>query len=556
MSKILRVLVTFVGASILLVLLAIIGLVVFVNPNDLKPQISQAVAKYTGRELQLAGNIEWSIFPWLGLELNDAKLSNTPGFGDKPFAQIQKLDIQVRLLPLLHKQLEIGRLHAKGLMLYLVKNAQGKNNWQVSLTPSTATTSNKPTNNLKPLGFVVAGLDIQNGYILFDDRQKNKRFEVAQLQLKSANLTVDKRSPFFAQFNLRTNAPKLDATVKLASDLTLGAAAEKILLNKLNLDVLLKDPTYPKGQLPIALQADLMLDLDNQTFASEKFTITIAQNKFIGRIAGQNLLSDPSVSGVLTTEQFRSDKFIIQQIQLPFQFKSNTLSLNPITAKLYQGTYRGDVMLDLTTAIPRLIAHNQLTQVNVQSLFQAFNNKSQIQLAGLANINSKYATQGSDRTSMIKNLQGQGQLHLNNGAIKGINLSYWIALGKALLKHDEKPTASGPDTPFSTFSASFTIDKGILVNNDLTIRSGRFNINGKGSIDLPQQQIAYELQAQAVLANGSPDGIAIPIRITGQFNHIVIAPILDKLSLDIVKEKIKGTLQEQLKKLDLKKIFQ
>ncbi|MES2998886.1 MAG: AsmA family protein [Pseudomonadota bacterium] len=559
MSKILRVLVTLIGALILLALVAIIGLVVFVNPNDLKPQISQAVSKYTGRQLQLAGNIEWSIFPWLGLQLNNAKLSNTPGFGDKPFAQIQKLDIQVRLLPLLHKQLEIGKLHVKGLTLYLVKNAQGQSNWQVSPTPSpssTTTPSNTLPNNVKPLGFVVAGVDIQNGHIFFDDLQKNKHYEISQLQLKSANLTVNKRSPFFAQCHLKTNAPKLDATVKLTTDITLSADGEKIALNKLNLDTLLKDPTYPKGQLPVSLQADASLDLSNQTFASDKFTITIAENKFTGHIAGQNLLSNPSVSGVLTTEEFRSGKFSIQQVQLPFQFKNDTLSLNPITGKLYQGNYQGDATLDLTTTTPQLVAHNQLTQVNTQSLFQEFNKQSQIQLAGLANINFKFATQGGDKASLIKNLQGQGQLTLDNGAIKGINLSYWVALGKALLKHAEKPTASSPDTPFSKFSASFTIDKGILANNDLIISSGRLNISGKGYIDLPQEQISYELQAQPVLADGSPDGITIPIKITGQFSHIIIVPMLDKLSIDILKEKFKGKLQEQLKKLDLKKIFQ
>ena len=105
MLRILRIFITLVGAIILLGLVALIGLVVFVNPNDLKPQINQAVTKFTGRQLLLGGDIKWSIFPWLGLQLNDAKLSNNPGFGDNPFAQIKKLDIQVRLLPLLHKQL-------------------------------------------------------------------------------------------------------------------------------------------------------------------------------------------------------------------------------------------------------------------------------------------------------------------------------------------------------------------------------------------------------------------------------------------------------------------
>ena len=62
MLRILRIFITLVGAIILLGLVALIGLVVFVNPNDLKPQINQAVTKFTGRQLLLGGDIKWSIF--------------------------------------------------------------------------------------------------------------------------------------------------------------------------------------------------------------------------------------------------------------------------------------------------------------------------------------------------------------------------------------------------------------------------------------------------------------------------------------------------------------
>ncbi len=558
----LRALVTLICTFSLLILVAIIGLVVFVNPNDLKPQISQAVSKYTGRQLQLGGDIEWSLFPWLGLQLNDAKVSNTPGFGGKPFAEIQKLDIQVRLLPLLHKQLEVGKLHAKGLTLYLVKNAQGQANWEKihTATPPTAvaTSSSSDTlpNYLKPLSFGVAGLDIQDGQIFFDDQQKNKHVEISQLQLKSANLTINKSSPFSVKFNLKSNAPKLNAAVKLSTNITLNTDEKTLVLDKLNFDTLLKDPTYPKGELPVSLLGDVTLNLNDQTVASDKFIATIVQNKFVGHIKGQNLLSNPSLSGVLTTEQFKADKFSIQQVQLPFEFKNNTLTLNSITGKLYQGNYKGNATINLTTSTPQLATQGQLTQINTQSLFEQFNNKSQIQLVGLANVNFNLTTQGSDENTLIKNLQGQGQFNLDDGAIKGINLSYWVAMGKALLKHETSPTSDTSDTPFNKFLGSFTINKGILANNDLNVISGRLRIGGKGSVDLPQQLINYELNAQPILSDGSPDGIAIPIKITGQFHNIHVAPILDKLSIDIVKEKLKGKLQDQLKKLDLKKLFQ
>jgi AsmA protein len=551
MSKILRVLVTLIAALILLVLLAIIGLIVFVNPNDLKPQISQAVNKYTGRQLQLAGNIEWAIFPRLGLQLNDAKLNNTPGFGDKPFAQIKKLDIQVRLLPLLHKQLEIGKLYVNGLTLYLIKNAQGQNNWQrPNRSELTPTDANKPLNtNLRPLSFVIAGIDIQNGAIFFDDKQKNKHYQISQLQLKSTNITVNKSSPFFTQFKLNTNSPKLNANIKLATYITLSTDDKTIALNKLYLDILLNGATYPKAGLPISLQGDTTLNLNEQTFSSDQFTLSIAENKFTGNIAGQNLLDNPILSGVIKSEQFRASNLAIQQLELPFQFKNNKLSLDPITGQLYQGNYRGNVNVDLTKATPRFNTNSQFNQINIKSLFQTSQTKSQIQLAGLANVNFTLNSQGSDQDSLLKNLHGQGQFNLDNGAIEGINLSYWVAMGKALLNHQVAPNASSPITPFNKFMGSFTINRGILTSNDLSISSGHLTINGRGSIALPEQLINYDLHVQPVLADGRADGIAIPIRITGQFNNIRVTPMLDRLGVNIIKEKLKDRLQKHLQRI-------
>jgi AsmA protein len=558
MSKLFRILLTVIGVCILLILVAIFGLVVFVNPNDLKPQIIHAVNKYTGRQLQLGGNIEWSIFPWLGLQLNNAELSNTPGFGNKPFAQIQRLDIQVRLLPLLHKQLEIAKFQVNNPTLYLVRNPKGQTNWQV--TPTSPPTPLPPpegtvSSHLKPLSFVIAGVDIQNGHLFFDDQKKKKYYELTQLQLHSSNLSVNKSSPFLLQFNFYSKNPEQHAQIKLNTDITLSADEKTITFNKVDFNALWKNSTYPKGELPISVQGDATLNLNTQSFTANNLILIINQNKLVGHIEGQNLLNNLSLSGALKANQVQLNQLTLEEIQLPFQFHNNILSLDPILGKLYQGSLQGDARIDLSTATPRILTHQQFSHINMQALFQALKSNSLIQVAGLANIGFKLTTQGNDQNTLIQHLQGQGQFMLDNGMLKGINLSYWVAVGKALLHHQVAPVSSGPDTPFNQFMGSFTINNGIVTNNDLFISSGRLHINGKGSIDLPKQHIDYEVYAQAVLADGSPDGIAIPLSISGQFNNIRIAPSLDKLSVDITKEKIKGKIEDQLKKLDLRKLF-
>lgn len=560
MSKVLRILFTFISAIILLGLVSLIGLMVFVNPNDLKPQISQAVTKFTGRQLQLGGDIKWSIFPWLGLQLNDAKLTNNSEFSaSRPFAQVKKLDIQVRLLPLLHKQLEIGKLHVNGLTLYLVKNAKGRVNWEGPLTSSQKNSSgsgnNRLSDNLKPIGFIVTGLDIRDGHVIYSDQQKNKRLEITGLQLKSTNLAINKGSPFNIQFNLNANSPNINAAVKLSSDILLSTDRNHLEFNQLNLNIFLKGPNYPKGELPLSLKGNIDIDLNKQDIIVDQLVAAINQIELTGHLTGQHFLDNPLFSGTLNSPQIKTGKLIFHQIHLGFQFKNNLLALNPINAQFYQGSYQGSATVNLNLKVPVITAQNQFNQINTAWLFQDLTNKSQIQLAGLASLNLNISTQGDTADVLMRNLNGEGYFNLDQGALKGVNLSYWIALGKALLKHEATPKNTGSDTPFDKFKGSFNIHQGIISNNDLIISSSRLRVNGKGIFNLPLQQINYKLQAQLILADGSPEGIAIPIRVSGPVQHISISPILDQLSVDIIKEKLKGKLGDTLKKLELNKLF-
>src|ERR1700744_4414372 len=118
------------GGLVALIIVVLIGVRLFVDPNDYKDRIARAVKSSTGRELTLSGQMKLSVFPWIALELGPASLGNPPGFSDQPFAAVQHVALRVKLLPLLRKELEIGRIEVDGLDLRLLKNAAGRGNWQ------------------------------------------------------------------------------------------------------------------------------------------------------------------------------------------------------------------------------------------------------------------------------------------------------------------------------------------------------------------------------------------------------------------------------------------
>ncbi|GAC1453234.1 MAG: AsmA family protein [Steroidobacteraceae bacterium] len=118
------------GGLLALVALLLFAVRLFVNPNDFKGRIAQTVRSSTGRELLLPGDLKLAVFPWVALELGPASLGNPAGFSSEPFAAVRHAAVRVKLLPLLRRQLQIGRVEFDGLDVRLYKNAHGKGNWE------------------------------------------------------------------------------------------------------------------------------------------------------------------------------------------------------------------------------------------------------------------------------------------------------------------------------------------------------------------------------------------------------------------------------------------
>ncbi|MBK6599875.1 MAG: AsmA family protein [Proteobacteria bacterium] len=80
----------------------------------------------------MPGDLKLSVYPWLALNLGPASIGNPRGFGDAPFATLQHAAVRVKLLPLLRKELEVGRIEIDGLDVRLVQNEDGKGNWRTA----------------------------------------------------------------------------------------------------------------------------------------------------------------------------------------------------------------------------------------------------------------------------------------------------------------------------------------------------------------------------------------------------------------------------------------
>jgi uncharacterized protein involved in outer membrane biogenesis len=204
------------------IVLAVAGVAVFLatfDPNSYKPQIIAAVQSATGRTLTLGGRIGLSLSLQPTLEVSEVGFSNPPGFSRPQMATLQKLELQLALIPLLSKDVQIEQLVLDKPDILLETNAQGQSNWQISpagtpqAAPSPAPPSPAPTGATAapPPSIALSSLKIEGGTLAMRDATGH----TTTLALKQ--LTASAATPT-APLHLALDATYNGAPVSLTAD--------------------------------------------------------------------------------------------------------------------------------------------------------------------------------------------------------------------------------------------------------------------------------------------------------------------------------------------------
>jgi AsmA protein len=152
-------------ALALLLVLAVLSLVWFVDPNAWRPRIAQSASAALGREVRLGGDLHWNIGWNIAIASEGGTVANAAGFGTTPFAQWQRLRFGLDARALLGKRLVIDQLAIDGLQVNLQRNAAGAGNW--IFMPATA----DPNADPRPITLQVAAIQLRDSQVSFSDAQ-------------------------------------------------------------------------------------------------------------------------------------------------------------------------------------------------------------------------------------------------------------------------------------------------------------------------------------------------------------------------------------------------
>ncbi len=164
----------------LVVVLPIAGVAIFLATLDLdqyKPRITAAVEQATGRKLELNGPIGLGLSLVPTLQLRDVSFANMPGGSRAQMVTVQQVDIELALLPLIGKRVELRRLVLTAPDIVLETDAQGRPNWQfqpAAAQPAQPAQPAVPSAAGPGLSFGLGRISVTDGRLTYHDGQTRK----------------------------------------------------------------------------------------------------------------------------------------------------------------------------------------------------------------------------------------------------------------------------------------------------------------------------------------------------------------------------------------------
>lgn len=437
------------GVPVAIILIAIAVLVFFVNPNQFKPLIVEQTKKQTGMDLVIEGDIEWQFFPSLGLSLGKTELKNPQGFGRDNLLKIEGIGVDVSVMPLLDKELFIGKVSLDGAEIYLETKKDGSTNLDALVKKPTeakskdvASSENKaqssdvvspPTaqsNADQAWRINLAGVSVTNAKLEIQNYATGSYTKLYDVGLEVSEFAFDQWTK--ASFQAKGNNNQQFFAAKGEAELQLSQDLVNHQLRNVLLDASFQDPNTNISSAKIELS----------TFAFDQLNpLTVAvKGNASGLDLDSNLASKLFVDKAMT--QVRLDKMALDSI-----FKGDSLPQTPMKVLA-----KSDFSFDMTSSLISLQLHEMaLNDIKLDG-------SSSVKLADIPKIRFDF--------------------HSPN-----IDLDALLGLNEKPAKTTDKATTT-PTTPTEKKAASSVTAKPVSkeVEPDLSALKG-LDIKGKVTID-------------------------------------------------------------------------
>ena len=570
----------------LAILIAVATAGVFLIPKDRVMAVAlEQLRQATGRDVQVKGVGQMTLWPSLGVRTGAVTVSNAPWGTQTPLFQADALDVSLDLMALISGDVQIRRVAAVAPRLALETNADGQYNWQFApIGASPSTEGSSPHARARKI--TVEEIEVEDAVISFaaPDRpiervqgidlwfEQEAGTGSAELTLSgrlsedAITLTADisafealqARQPSDVALNLRTKGGSATFDGRLAAT---GDVAGRAALDINNIGTVLAALGLASDILPASLGPEIAGDVQlavRPSFVSlQDLTLAAGQNqvsgdleidlqgkpKITGKLSSTGLDLGPAMSsGGATTGNSRThadsgriDASVLHLVDAEFAFDLASLKV-PQTAL---GRVSGDVALENGRAVLRIeqaeAFDGTLSGDLVANARDGFSASADLKANGLS------------LASITRDLMGQASV---SGRLNGaVDVLASGETSQALMRSAEgtgrlaigSGTVGGIDllaimqgsapgsgtTVFESITASFALRNGSLFNKDLLLKHELYQAKGAGRIGYVARDLDYRV-TPVFFGELDALGLAIPVLIRGSWSAPLVIPDVEQ----------------------------
>lgn len=307
MGRIFKVLGIVVGALVVLLIVVVIAVGMLFDPNEYKDEITAAVGDATGRTLTLEGDLELKLFPRIGIRLGAAELSNASGFGNEAFARIEGAELNLGLLPLLSRRVEVDSASLAGLRLNLARNGTGGTNWDDLARGDGA----EPTAADVPEGsdaggsvdISVGAIEISDAEVTWRDATTGQDWRLSDFNLSASGFDPGRAFPLEIGFALAGAEVAVEVQAGMRAQVAL--AEQTYSLSDLNVELAGEGAGWPGGAGEASLSfTNFVANLGDQSLVLDGLELEILGLTVRGNLDGRDLLDGLALEGDIEIDDF------------------------------------------------------------------------------------------------------------------------------------------------------------------------------------------------------------------------------------------------------------
>ena len=494
------------GIFVLVIIVAAVIFAATFNVNQYHGRIQSALETQLGRQVSL-GNMRLGIFP-PRFEVENVSVADDPRFNaPKPFVQAQRLDVSVKFLPLLHKEVEVDSLILQRPSVDLIKNKQGVWNFASLGKPQPGSTQSVPN-----AGKQMQASKPQPSASTGEPQSGSQQFSLGKLEIQDGQVSVTDLQTSLSpsvydhiDVTLENFAQGQPFTIDAAAHLP-GPGSQEVRLKGKGGPVVQNDPAATPFQGTLNLKQVGISGLS-------KFLNSPALAGTDGTLSGQTDIN--SQSDTLSAKgQMKVEKAKLHGTELGYPITADYDVSDNVASSLL--TIRnGNIKLGATPLLISGTVNSKPTPALIDLNLKA-NNVSMTELAKLAAVSGTALPPGTTVTGNVNadiNARGSADKLALNGTVNGQNVQM---SGKDIAQPIQIQAINLKLTPTQIQSAPFDmVSGGTTVNAQFALQQ---YLSNSPLIDATLK--APNAQLQSILSMAKAYGVNGLEKISG--NGIII----------------------------------